>query len=176
MAARGITLLAGGVVVGAAIGIAVGAVRADEPGWFTGNTSTGVSLRVVGGACTLTGKATEVVVRKNKKLTWEVKNFCGQAQTVSVGNFRRSAQTGNGNCAAATEGEGIPSPFQQDSPDRRTAAVDAASGNDPGKDKIQLMLKSENDLPGDQEPYYFSLCLGVGQEQKVVDPRLVIER
>jgi hypothetical protein len=176
MAARGLTLLVGGVVVGAAIGIAVGAVRADEPGWPLGNTSTGVSLRLVEGSCTLTGKATEVVVRKNKKLTWEVKNFCEQAQTVSVGNFRRSALTGNKNCGVAIEGEGVPSPFQQDGPERRTAAVNAASGNNPGKVKIQLLLKSEDALPGDQEPYYFSLCLGAGESQKVVDPRLVIER
>ena len=128
MAARGTTLLAVGVGAVAVIAWTLVATLGS------GDTETGLTLRDIAGSCTLTGKETEVVATKNKKLTWEVKNFCAQAQTVSVGNFRTAPQTGNANCSAVTEG-GATSPFQQDDEARRTVSVGAASGADPEKEK-----------------------------------------
>ena len=107
---------------------------------------------------------------KNKKLTWEVKNFCAQAQLVSWG-FRTAPQTGNTNCSAVTEG-GTTSPFQQDEEARRTVSVGAASGGSPGKKKSSCEIKSRSNLGGNELTFYFSICLN----QAVVNPRLVIER
>ena len=175
MAARGATLLAGGFVTGLAIALAIAATPSGRDLLSLGNTDTGLSLRDVGGTCTLTGKETEVVVQKNKKLTWDVRNFCAQAQTVSVGNFRTTPQTANGNCSAVTEGDAR-SPFQQDDEARRTVSVGAGSAYDPEKGKVQLKVRSRGDLGGEALTFYFSLCLGSGGNQRVVDPRLVIER
>lgn len=165
MAARGTTLLAVGVGAVAVIAWTLVATLGS------GDTETGLTLRDIAGSCTLTGKETEVVATKNKKLTWEVKNFCAQAQLVSVGNFRIAPQTGNTNCSAVTEG-GTTSPFQQDEEARRTVSVGAASGGSPGEEKIQLQIKSRSNLGGNELTFYFSICLN----QAVVDPRLVIER
>lgn len=164
MAARGITLLAGGVVVGAAIGLAISGMAASNRDIF-GNTTTDVVLVAPSGSCEL-GKETIVVVQKNKQITWHVKNTCAQAQTVVVGNFRTAPQTNNSNCDQATEG-GATSPFQQDDLPRRTVAVNAGSDGN-----IKLKVKARDVLGNDALTYYYSFCLG----QTVVDPTLIIER
>jgi hypothetical protein len=164
MAARGLTLLAGGVVVGAAIGLAISGMATSNRDIF-GNTTTDVVLVAPNGPCAL-GKETIVMVQKNKQITWHVKNGCAQAQTVVVGNFRTTAQTSNTNCDAATEG-GATSPFQQDDLARRTVAVNPGSDGD-----IKLKVKTRDVLGNDALTYYYSFCLG----QTVVDPTLIIER
>ena len=164
MAARSTTLLVGGVVVGAVIGLGIAAMGTSNRDIF-GNTTTDVSLVEPGGPCEL-GKETIVTVQKNKQITWHVENGCAQAQTVVVGNFRTTAQTGNTNCENPTEG-GATSPFQQNDLARRTVAVGAGSDGN-----IKLKVKSRGDLGDNPLTYYYSFCLG----QTVVDPRLVIER
>ena len=165
MAARGITLLAGGVVVGAAIALAFSATAPSNRDIF-GNTSTDVSLVAPNnGPCAL-GKETIVKVQKNKQIKWEVENGCAQPQTVVVGNFRTTVQTANGNCDQATEG-GATSPFQQDDLARRTVAVSAGSDGE-----IKLKVQTRDVLGGDELTYYYSFCLG----QTIVDPTLIIER
>ena len=164
MTARGTTLLAGGLVAGAAIALAIGATTPDSRDWW-GNTETDVSLVAPTNTCTL-GKETIVTVQKNKQVTWDVENDCAQAQTVRVGNFRTTPQTASTNCDAATEG-GATSPFQQDDLARRTVTVDAGSDGE-----IKLKVKSRGELGEDPLLYYFSICLN----QTVADPQLVIER
>jgi hypothetical protein len=164
MAARGTTLLAGGVVVGAAIGLAIGGMATSNRDIF-GNTTTDVVLMAPNGPCEL-GKETIIVVQKNKQITWHVKNGCAQAQTVVVGNFRTVAQTDNGNCDQPTAG-GATSPFQQDDLARRTMTVGPGDDGD-----IKLKVKSREALGDNQLTYYYSFCLG----QTVVDPTLIIER
>lgn len=165
MAARGLTSLAGGVVAGAALAVAIGATTPSNRDIF-GNTSTDVSLLAPNnGPCQL-GKETIVTVRKNKQITWEVKNGCAQAQTVVVGNVRTDAQTRNTNCEQPTEG-GTTSPFQQDDLARRTVTVNAGSDGE-----IKLKVKSRDVLGGNELTYYYSFCLG----QTVVDPTLIVER
>ena len=90
MAARGITLLAGGVVAGAAIALAFG--RGDD------RDILGTQRRDVSPGRRRTLRARQrddSRGQKNKQMTWEVKNGCAQPQTVIVGNFRTASQTGN---------------------------------------------------------------------------------
>ena len=114
MAARGITLLAGGSG-GAAIVLALGATLGF------GEHSDGL-ISWTWQEPALSAKRRVVKVKKKKWMTWEVENDCDQAQTVRVGNFRTRRKPPS-NCSAATEG-GATSPFQQDDEARRTVVVD----------------------------------------------------
>lgn len=107
-----IASIAGTAVV--AVGLTAGSVWAIRSSGrdFWGNTESTITLRQPGGgACTITGKETEVSVKKNKKLTWKVVSYCATAQTVSLGNFRITAAGAQTNCTGATEG-GATWPFQ----------------------------------------------------------------
>jgi hypothetical protein len=168
MSGRDVTLLVGGVIAGVVVAAAVG-VTAFGLNLF-GDTGTEIVLRDDSGACTLSGKQTEVQVGKNKKLTWKVRNYCGSQQTVIVGNFRTTAAGRNPNCAAATEG-GATSPFQQDDDARRTAVAGPGTENDPSDEEIQLKVKPRGELGGNRLRYYFDICLATTK----VDPRLIIE-
>ena len=162
MAARGLALLAGGIVVGAAIGLAIGA-SALLP---FGGASSPITLSTKNGSCEV-DKDSVVVAKKNKQVTWEVKNNCQDPQTVIIGNFRTDPTTTNTNCAQATFG-GATSPFQQDDEPRRTAMV--ASGG--GTGDITLKVRSSDDLGPNALLYYYNICLGT----TIKDPILVIER
>lgn len=131
---------------------------------FWGNTESTITLRQPGGgACTITGKETEVSVKKNKKITWTVINHCGTAQTVSLGNFRTSAAGTQTNCATATEG-GASWPFQ--GPDAlATRQVTVNPGDD---DNITQRAKNLGSSPVE---FHFDICLGGTK----IDPRLVID-
>ncbi len=68
-----IASIAGTAVV--AVGLTAGSVWAIRSSGrdFWGNTESTITLRQPGGgACTITGKETEVSVKKNKKLSWKV--------------------------------------------------------------------------------------------------------
>jgi hypothetical protein len=173
MAARDVALLASGVIVGAAV---AGAIGFGLDWNLFGDTTTAIDLRVDSGACTVTGKQTEVQVKKNRKLTFRVKNHCDATVTVAVGNFRTSVAAANTDCQNATEG-GATSPFTQDDEARRTAEdIGPGSDDDPTEKKIELKVKKREELGNDQLTYYFGICLGKRPDQRVVDPRLIIER
>lgn len=161
MAARSLVLLAGGLVVGAAIGLVLGASALFK----VPDDEASIILSIKGGSCEV-DKDPWVKGIKNKQVTWHVTNNCQSQQTVVIGNFRLAATPTNTNCAQATAG-GATSPFQQDEEARRTATV-AASG---GQGEIKLKVKSPTDLPGGPV-YYYNVCLGT----TIKDPILVIER
>ena len=139
-----------------------------EPVW---KSEAEIVLRDEGSACILTGKATDVEVGKNKKLTWKVKNHCSSQQTVVVGNFRTTAPRRQQRLQCGNEG-GATSPFQQDDEARRTAEPVLAQDKEPNDDeKIQLKVKTRDVLGGSRLRYYFDICLSTTK----VDPRLMIE-
>ena len=110
MATRDAALLVGGLVVGAAAAVTLG----GGFGVFLGDTETAITLRAdPGQPCAVTGNQTEILVGKNKKLTFKVQNHCNETVTVAVGNFRTTGAGANTNCSAATEG-GATSPFKED--------------------------------------------------------------
>lgn len=69
-------------------------------------------------------------------------------------------------CLQPTEGSGVVWPFQDDITDLSKRQH---------QNRIQLKIKKDGDLPGDQLIYYFDICTGSNAERKS-DPRLVIER
>lgn len=150
------------VAVGLTAGI-VGAIRGFGKD-FWGNTESTITLRQPGGgACTITGKETEVSVKKNKKLTWKVINHCATTQTVSLGNFRTPAVGTQTNCTSATEG-GATWPFQgADGAADREVTVDPADDGD-----IEQRAK---DLGSSPVEFHFDICLGGTK----VDPLLVVD-
>jgi len=149
-----------------AVGLTAGSVWAirgvAKDVW--GNTESTITLRQPGGgACTITGKETEVSVKKDKKITWTVVNHCATAQTVSLGNFRAAAAGTQTNCANATEG-GATWPFQgRDAIADRQVTVDPADDGD-------IKQKAKN-LGSSPVEFHFDICLGGTK----VDPRLVVD-
>ena len=168
MAARDLAVgaLTGALVAGAVAVVAFG-------GLF--GTKTDLVLRHDAGApCALTGKQTEVQVGKNKKLTWRVRNHCPQPQTVTVGNFRAAGAPTRSNCSQPTEGT-APSPFQQDDLPRRQVEVPAGTADEPTRRDIELKVKKRDELGEVRLTYHFDICMGAGESQKIVDPRLIVE-
>ena len=159
-----IAAIAGTAVV--AVGLTAGSVWAirgiGRDVW--GNTESTITLRQPGGgACTVTGKETEVNVKKNKKITWKVVNYCATAQTVSLGNFRTTAAGTQTNCTSPTEG-GATWPFQgADGTADRQVTVDPADDGD--------IKQKAKDLGSSPVEFHFDLCLG----GRKVDPRLVVD-
>ena len=139
-------------------------------GWS--DTEATFTLREVTGVCALTGKDTEVEVAKGKKITWTVRNFCLQPQTVTVGNFRAAASSAATNCQQATEG--IEWPFNGDDTNlnKRQATVRASNGSDPETETFKL-TEAKN-TTGKLQYYHFDVCVGQSGGTKV-DPRLVID-
>lgn len=159
-----IASIAGTAVV--AVGLTAGSVWAIRKSGkdFWGNTESTITLRQPsGGACTITGKETEVSVKKNKKITWKVVNYCATAQTVSLGNFRITAAGTQTNCTGATEG-GATWPFQgPDALASRQVTVDPADDGD--------IKQKAKDLGSSPVEFHFDICLGGTK----IDPRLVID-
>jgi hypothetical protein len=160
-------------------GIVVGVVAASVLAFslfdinLTGDIESGVNLSPGdGGACVVSGKETEVRVRKNKRVIWKIRNYCSDGKTVSVGNFRSTPTSSATNCTNATEGSAT-YPFTEDSYTARSVTVDPGVAKsdgtvNPGNAKIKLKVKGE----APYQTYYFDICLG---SQKA-DPRLIVER
>ena len=166
--------IVGGVVIGAAAASVTALLLGIN---LTGDTETGVTLSPNDSAvCELSGKETEVRVRKNKKAIWKIRNYCtdSSTKTVSVGNFRKGSASSVKTCANATDGS-ITYPFTDDSLTARTKDVSPGhvkgdGSVDPGDAKLdKLKVKDTDAIYG---TYYFDICLG-GQ---TVEPRLIVER
>ncbi len=165
MALRSNAVLIAAVAITAVIVAGLTAVILGEansrPDLF-GNTETAITLRPHG-PCELASKATGVIAKKGKKITWTVKNECADTQTVTVGNFRLTDNR-NENTTGDCESPGADWPFDQDreQPDnRRTSPGAGAAGH------IKLTVKSTT-VP---QTYYFDVCLG----KTKTDPRLIID-
>lgn len=130
------------------------------------DTKTTVRLEDRDGECVLTKEA-YVTVRKDKHVIWVIDNQCRNKDVlVTVGNFRRPGGTSASTCLAPTAGTGVVWPFQEDIHDLSKRQH---------KNRIQLKIKKDADLPGDRLEYDYDICTGAGADQKW-DPRLVIER
>ena len=130
-----------------------------------GDTTTGLELNVAGGACTIVTNVVDkdVSVKKNKKITWTVKNACPTSQTIMLGNFRVLQPSTVTDCANATAG-GAAWPFKDDDQTHRSVTVPSGgSGN--------IVLKEAKNAGGTPITYYFDVCLGGVKK----DPQLVIE-
>ena len=169
MALRSNAVLIGAVVVTAVVVAGLSAVSFGEansrPDFF-GNTETPITLRPHGGPCELASKATGVIAKKGGKITWTVKNECSDVQTVTVGNFRSTADPVEAkNCDTAIAGVNWLFEEGTETDHRRTAPGAGGTGH------IKLRLKSTT-LP---ETYYFDVCLGTDNGGKKTDPRLIID-
>lgn len=151
-------------VVGGIVVVIIIAVLVVPP--LLGNTDTSLDLNVAGGACTIVTSPTakDVSVKKNKKVTWAVKNACPSAQTVTLGNFRTVQFSSRTSCAEAIEGSPWPFKDQDSDQNRRSVTVEAGRTSD-------IVLKEAKNAGGAQLTYYFDVCVGGVKK----DPRLVIE-
>ena len=132
---------------------------------FVGNTDTALDLNVSGSACVIVTNISDknVTVKKNKKITWAVKNACPAAQTVQLGNFRTGQTSTNGTCADPTEG-GATWPFKAGDENNRSVTVPAGQSG-------EIILREAKNAGSSELTYYFDICLGGVKG----DPRLVIE-
>jgi hypothetical protein len=150
----------------------------------SGDTDTFITLRPESEGCRVTGKATEVIAKKDKKIKWEIWNYCDTDQYVSLGNFRDApSQPGNIITCAAPQGSSIkPYPFREGESafSQRVQRVRSASGADrPGKADLELKTKSRDELEGAHLLYFFDVCAAASSEaaQSRIqsDPRLMID-
>lgn len=132
-----------------------------------GNTETALDLNVGGSTCTIVTNAAQkdVSVKKNKKITWNVKNSCPSAQTVMLGNFRTVQASARTTCTEPTEG-GAAWPFKDQDQDQSHRSVTVQAGQTDG-----IVLKEAKNAGGTALTYYFDICLAGVKS----DPRLVIE-
>jgi hypothetical protein len=161
-AVRTSLIAAGTAAIAAVVTVfAVGALG-DVGRDIFGNTETAIRLRPNAlGACELFGKETGVIVKKGKRIKWEVENLCPATQTVTLGNFRKEAISLKDNCNDAMVGT-FEWPFE---PGPELANRQSVVPSDEKSDKVKFKAK---DLPG---TYYFDVCLG----NVKVDPRLIID-
>ena len=118
------------------------------------------------GNCVVVDKAAEVRIKKNKKLSWKIRNDCQNSnELVTVGNIRTTQASGVAHCREALEGSGVTWPFKEDVADLSERQ---------SRTKIDLHIKTASDLPGSPLTYYYDLCTGANADRKS-DPRLVIE-
>jgi hypothetical protein len=132
---------------------------------LTGNTDKTLDLTGSGSACTIGTSAADkdVQVKKNKKVTWTVKNACASAQTVTLGNFRTVQTSNQTTCTNPTEG-GAVWPFKDQDQNNRSVTVPAGSTG-------EIVLQEAKNDGTTQLTYYFDICLGSVK----ADPRLIID-
>src|SRR5690349_9499325 len=150
-----------GVAVGLAAGYLITAGVLDRARGEDTNVVLGPGTS--GAPCDVISKEDVLTRAPGKKVKWWVRDYqCGRDEvTVTVGNFRTTAQSNNADCEAATEG-GTTWPFEgSDSVDRRRARRNG---------KIELKLMDQ----GLSTEYYFDVCSGSDKQVKA-DPRLVID-
>ena len=149
--------------VGVAAGVLVGfGIFGDDA------TNTNIVLATSNSAapCTVASKEQIVQSRVNKKVRWWIRDFtCNTpGEVVTLGNFRTTEASGNGNCEAATEA-GAVWPFNEPTEPQHRRANPAG--------KIELKIRNDSSLPA---VYYYDVCTGTGTTQVKADPRLVIDR
>jgi len=137
-----------------------------------GDIESGINLSPgPGGACAVSGKETEVRVRRNKKVVWKIRNYCLTGQTVNIGNVRTSPTSTATNCTNAADGS-LTYPFEEQTFEQRSVTINPGTQEadyvNPANAKLKL--KVTNGAP--YQTFYFDICLG-GQK---ADPRLIVER
>ncbi len=132
-----------------------------------GNTTTDLKLEMSGNACTITTPINDkdVTVKKNKKITWTVRNACTTDQFVSVGNVRRQAEDPAKvpDCKAGMAESYWP--FKAQDQARRSVFVPKDGGVE------DIVLKEAKNDTGKPDVYYFDVCTGGAKK----DPRLVVD-
>src|SRR5207249_9452096 len=133
--------------------------------FWLGDTKTGLELNVAGGGCTIVTNVAkkDVSVKKNKKITWSVKNACPTSQTVLLGNFRVSPPSTLTVCTGATVG-GAAWPFKDQDQNNRSVTVPSGGSGD-------IVLKEAKNAGSTKITYYFDICVGGVKK----DPEMVIE-
>jgi hypothetical protein len=133
---------------------------------MTGNTEEALELNVAGGACTIVTNTADkdVSVKKNKKVTWAVKNACATEQTVMLGNFRTVQASTRTTCTDPTENASWPFRDQDQDQNKRSVTV-------PAGDTKDIVLMEAKNAGAAALTYYFDICVGGVKK----DPRLVIE-
>ena len=156
-------IVVGVVIVVGIVGVLILGGFAALP-WF-GDTSTSLELNVAGGACTIVTNVVDkdVSVKKNKKITWTVKNACPTAQTVMLGNFRVTQPNTLTDCTSATTG-GAAWPFRDQDKNNRSVTVPSGNSGD-------IVLKDAKNEGSTKITYYFDICVGGSKK----DPQLVID-
>ena len=128
--------------------------------------TTELTLEMSGSACVITTPINDkdVAVKKNKKITWTVRNSCTTDQFVSIGNVRaQPGENGVTNCKAGMPES--PWPFKPQDQARRSVYVPKDGGDE------DIVLKEAKNDSGKQDVYYFDVCLGGVKK----DPRLVVD-
>lgn len=150
-----------GLLVGIGVAIAIIGLRGGE------DTNVILARGDQGGPCRIVSKDNVLIRQPGNKVKWWIRDIpfegerCGRDETVTIGNFRTTANSSNEGCQAATEG--VAWPFDEDE------AVENRRANRGGK--IELKLESQ----GLERSYYFDICSGPPNGEIKADPRLVIE-
>jgi len=147
--------------------VAVGAVAAYFLLQGAGDADKDLTLAMTGNpaACAITTSATDkdVLVGKNKKITWHVKNTCTSDQLVLVGNFRPTQPDGGiADCKAGI----IESTWPFKNLDQSVRQVYVPVG------ETQLLtLKVAKNETTTRVSFWFDICMA----GKKVDPRLDVD-
>ena len=149
-----------GVLGGAAVGIAVGLSITGLFDWNGEDSNIVLTAPEGNGPCGVASKENVLIRRAGKKVKFWIRNHtCANAsEVVTIGNFRRNEEPKPTTC----DEPGTDWPFEGDSSLTKRRPDQSR--------KINLRLKDNAD-----GTYYFEICTGTGQGQKVSDPRLVID-
>ncbi|HEX6972968.1 MAG TPA: hypothetical protein VF147_01125 [Vicinamibacterales bacterium] len=156
-----------GVVVGAVLGGFYGGYRtAGGAGGGGGTLASGQAdlvLAMDGGQCTWLVKQ-DAIVERGKNIVYQIRNKCGSTVTVTLGNFRKTQNGSNTDCANAVE-TGVTWPFTSGSElaDRQQSI--------PGGGGTIVLRGAIHSGGSTEDKYFFDACIG----NRIVDPRLVIE-
>src|SRR4029079_16699822 len=111
----------GGVVLGAFLSGLLAVSLFDIR--LSGDTESGMSLSPgSGGACVVSGKETEVRVRRGRRVIWKIRNYCLTGQSVNIGNVRTNPTSTATNCTSATDGS-LTYPFEEQTFEQRSAII-----------------------------------------------------
>ena len=167
---RDVAILIGGVVIGAVALVLIGLLGGLRA---AGDAVTPIHLQQANDSapCVVVVKPSIARVRQNKKITWEVKNYCKNPQLVILGNFRsvEDAPDRPTDCETATYGTDWPFKDDVTKPEKRRASLSAGDPYNPDDEKIELKVKEA--LGSATLNYYYDVCL----DKTRVDPMLVID-
>jgi len=165
-------MLIGGIVIGAAAVILAAVLGPAIVGGNDAEAPIHLQQANSNSPCAVTVKAQIARVRQNRKIVWEIANYCGSQQVLTVGNFRTVESPSDlpANCETATHG-GAAWLFQDDenNVDRRRRSINAGNPYDPKERDLDLKVKQG--LGSAPLDYYYDICLGGTK----ADPKLIID-